>query len=343
MAYSYSETLKKAREEASQFDTYRNSIADSKAKYLSDSKYSKEYIRKISADLEKQMQTERQKALKQIAKLEKSAKIQLSERFSLFKSDRVPRDLREIFDTGFRLNEADFIELLSRYGDNPSATRLIRERAEDSGYVIYGITDRETEAQNVDNFFTGLRNFVTESDPLKRRFMDTADIKSTELQITKSFDIKRVEVCRKPRNLAEDMTQYYNYQQKIAQLEHDEKHPFETDIIASIFDRDEEKARKLAETERLYRMTEEQRKAELRGHLIESLTEDMRLDIDWMRTFRNRDKNEEISDSELAYVMSPDYQKLYRERAEANGKKDDYPDFISIIQASELMPETSAE
>ena len=110
MAYSYSETLRKAREEASQFDSYRNSIEDSKAKYLSDSKYSKEYIRKISADLEKQMQTERQKALKQIAKLEKSAKVQLSERYSLFKSERVPRDLREIFDTGFRLNEADFME-----------------------------------------------------------------------------------------------------------------------------------------------------------------------------------------------------------------------------------------
>ncbi len=343
MAYSYSETLRKAREEASQFDSYRNSIEDSKAKYLSDSKYSKEYIRKISADLEKQMQTERQKALKQIAKLEKSAKVQLSERYSLFKSERVPRDLREIFDTGFRLNEADFMELLSRYGDNPSAARLIREKADDFGYVIYGITDRETESQNLENFFNGLRNFVTEADPMKRRFMDTADITSTELQITKTFDIKRVEVCRKPKNLAEDMTQYYNYQQKISQLEHDAKHPLESEIIASIFDRDEDKARKLAETERLYSMTEEQRKAELRGHLIESLTEDMKLDLDWMRTFRNRDKNEEITDSELAYVMSPDYQKLYRERAEANGKKDDYPDFLSIIQASELMPEASAE
>ena len=209
---------------------------------------------------------------------------------------------------------------------------MISESADDRGYIIRGISTREEEEQALENYCSGIRNFIHENDSMKRRFPDIVDIEAFEKTLTKGIDPRHLEVTTKPRNLAEDMTQYYNYQQKIAQLEHDEKAILEEQIISSIFDGNKEEAEKLSKVQSAYNMTTEERTEKLRQNILNAMTPDMEQDIKWMRTYKNEDVSAPITDKELAYIMSGDYRKIYEDRAAENNKESDYPDFIQLFK-----------
>lgn len=329
MSRNYSKTLEEARKVVKDFDMSRNGRESTRQDLIKSGIYNESHIRKLLSEADNRISRERRQAEKRIEKLREKAMIQLREQYSLFSGVRCPKELIDLFHVGYKLTELDYTELISRYSDNIAAMRLIAEHADADGFVIRGIESEKSERQALENHFSALSNFLLVDDGMRRRFLDINDVESQEKTITASLDLKKVEVTRKPKTLEEDWNQSLSYEEKLKQLDHDRDHPLEKQIIEAIFDRDSEKAEKLAKVENAMKKTE----AEKRNAIIENMTPDMAADISWMRVFRNEDPDGEITDKEVAWLTSAEYRTMYETRAKEQGKESDYPSFLDKVTA----------
>ncbi len=328
MSYTYRKTLEEARKLVIDFDRSRNGRESTRQDLINDGRYNKSHIKKMLSEVDDRIRKERKQTTRQIDKLRERALIQLDERHSILNGDRPPRDLVEIFNLGFRLNESDYVELIGRYSSNMGALRLITEHAEADGFVVRGVPSKAEEKQALENHFNALRGFVMEDDSMKRRYLDGTDIESQELKMTASLDMRKVEVIRQPKNFVEDWNQSLAYEEKLKQLDHDRDNPFEAEIVGAIFDRDEGKAKKILQMEEAMKKTEAERKSAI----TDNLTDDMKADVSWMRVYRNQDPGGDITDAELSWLTSKDYREMYSARARQNGKENDYPSFLGEFQ-----------